>query len=114
MIMMIINGISLIDKQSHSFFIVIVISVFCKESILIKTESLQYTVLFFTIFNKGKVDKKKRKEISWGLVKMLKDTEISVASQKLVLHLFLRSLSLCERCSIMSILIISNGPSEIF
>ena len=63
MIMMIINWISLIDdKQIHSFFIVIVISVFCKDSILIKTESLQYTVLFFTIFNKGKVAKKKRKK----------------------------------------------------
>ena len=79
--MMIINWISLIDdKQIHSFFIVIVISVFRKDSILIKTESLQHIVLFFTIFNKGKVAKKKRKEISWGLVKMLKDTEISVAS----------------------------------
>ena len=56
------------------------ISVFCKDSILIKTESLQHTVLFCTLFNKGKVAKKKRKRISWDLVKMLKDTEISVAS----------------------------------
>jgi hypothetical protein len=103
--MMIINWISLIDdKQIHSFFIVIVISVFCKDSILIKTESLQYTVLFFTLFNKGKVAKKKRKEISWDLVKMLKDTEISVASISTVIKP-LRKMLYNDHP------IISNGPS---
>ena len=62
------------------------ISVFCKDFILINTESLQHTVLFlYIIYNKGKVAKKKRKEISWGLVKMLKDTEISVVSTSAVI-----------------------------
>jgi hypothetical protein len=71
--MMIINWISLIDdKQIHSFFIVIVISVFCKDSILINTESLQHTVLFFILFNKGKVAKKKRKENILGFSKNAK------------------------------------------
>jgi hypothetical protein len=81
-----------------------VISVFCKDSILIKTESLQHTVIFFTLFNKGKVSKKKRKEIPWGLVKMLKDTEISVASISTVIKP-LRKMLYNEHP------IISNGPS---
>jgi hypothetical protein len=48
---------------------------------LINTESLQYTEYYFLHYLiKIKLLKRIEKEISWDIVKMLEDTEISVAS----------------------------------